>query len=379
MVTPALGQTVASERTAVADAAAAGGGAPVSGDAARGQQALVDGLRALGEAVAQLTRAIAALTSNGSSNGIVPSGSDRTLGTAPVSAPTSAGTSAASGSTYWKPGQLHVGINWEGLDEIGGSGKVPAFVRKFDDFNSKGINAQEKQLVAQGATLYKSLKPISRSTGEVHSWSDIASGKHDAFLAGYLQNLKAEGGKNVIFAFNHEPDGKQNLDKGTPEQFVAAWRHIHDLADRLGVSRSSGGNVEFAWTMVGWGFTIDRVGAYYPGDRYVDYVGTDPYDNAKAGKPRQSFADSTLPTIDWMRRNGIDKPVIVSETGTDAGAKTGSGSQAQWIDQMMRDLQTNPALDRVVGVGYWSNQVAKSGSRNYVLDDAAARTYASYM
>lgn len=298
-------------------------------------------------------------------------------GGAPVSAGGPTVGAGALGGTFLQPGSLQVGVNWEGLDEIGATGRTPDMVRKFDSFDNAAVSAKEKQLVAQGAMLFKSLKP--RQGGNSIPWAEVASGRYDAFLAEYLQNLKRDGGQNVILAFNHEPDGKQNADKGTPAEFVAAWRHIHNLADRLGVSRAAGGNVEFAWTMVGWGFKVDRVGPYYPGDQYVDYVGTDPYDNSKSGT-RQSFADSVSSTLEWMDKNGINKPVIVGETGSESGQSADrSGSQAAWVQQMMSDLRNNPALQRVVAVNYWSNQVPGAGHTNFNLDPTAAQTLARFM
>ena len=301
------------------------------------------------------------------------------LGAPTTPSTTSGGAPLAVGATRWQPGTLNVGINMEGLDEIAGTGATPDFVRSFDTFDQAGVSAREKQLVAQGSTLFKSLKPMSRSTGAPIPWASVASGAHDAYLTNYLMSMKRDGGKNVLFSFNHEADQKGNANKGTPAEFVAAWKHVHDLADKLGVSTKAGGNVEFVWTMVGYGFETGRVGAYYPGDAYVDYVGTDPYDVSKSGE-RKSFANAVMPTMNWMDANGVNKPVIVAETGSNGAAGYGQTSQAQWVTQMMQDLRTNAALTRIVGVSYWSNQSADGSLRtDFKLDAEAARTYASYM
>lgn len=340
-------------------------------------------LQALSQAVAMLTQIISPLGKGGAKSALEGSSAvgfkatSEGTSAAPITRSKSVGQS--SGSTFLQKGTLQVGVNWEGLNAINRAGKTPDMVRKFDDFDNAQLSAREKELVAQGSMLFKSLKPKIGKSGQSISWAEVASGKHDAFLKEYLQNIKRDGGENVVLAFNHEPDGKQNADKGTPADFVAAWRHIHDLADQVGATRKTGGNVEFAWTMVGWGFEIDRVGAYYPGNEYVDYVGTDPYDTSKRGE-RRSFTDTVSGTLRWMDKNGIDKPVIVGETGTETGSSAQrQGNQTAWVQQMMNDLQTNPALQRIVAVNYWSNQVSGAGHVNYNLDPSAASVLASYM
>lgn len=359
------------------------GAAQGSAELSLGSAGIAEVLRQLVRAIEMLVHAMSGSAQNSTGRMDIAQQPSLTAGGSSTTQPVSGGGTSYTGgasTTFLQPGTLKVGVNWEGLDEISPTGKTPQMVRKFDSFDSTKVTAKEKELVAQGSILFKSLKPISRKSGQTHSWAEVASGNHDAFLKEYLLNLKKDGGKNVILAFNHEADGKQNKDKGTPEEFVAAWRHIHDLADELGVTRKAGGNVEFAWTMVGWGFNQDRVGPYYPGNDYVDYVGTDPYDNSKTGKDRGSFMNSVDDTLTWMDKNNIDKPVIVGETGTESGMTAGrTSTQAEWIQQMMNDWKSNPAMQRIVAINYWSNQVDKSGSTNFALESQAAQTLASYM
>jgi hypothetical protein len=121
-------------------------------------------------------------------------------------------------------------------------------------------------------------------------WADIAAGKYDAVLHKRAAALIAFGSP-VVFSFNHEPENDPVA--GDASAFVAAYRHIHDVFQKDGVT-----NVIYAWTMMAWSFRSGNAAAHYPGDDYVDVVAADGYNQygcPQGNAPWRSFGDIFAP------------------------------------------------------------------------------------
>lgn len=327
-------------------------------------------LAALSAALEQLTTLIGRLAHSGSASVDAATGARST-----IQQGASAGSfgKAQGGGADAATGRFMLGFTKDGLEHMESvTGRKADIVRFFDGLSTgrSTLSTAEKAAVASGHTLFTSLKP----TG---TWKDVTAGKDDAAILRYLKSMRDEGGADVYFAFNHEADGKQNSHRGTGVDFAAAWRHIHDLAEQVGATKATGGNVHFVWTMTGWGFQPnqkDRVGAYYPGDRYVDVIGADTY-NMGSKKGDSSFASQMQPVMDWIRRTGHDKPVLLPELGTITHAED-PGAQARWIADAVQQLKTNPEFGRVIGAMYWNSLGHETtNQKDFRLDDAALRAY----
>ena len=105
------------------------------------------------------------------------------------------------------------------------------------------------------------------------AWSAIANGSQDATIIARADAIKSFG-YPIYLTFHHEPENDLGS-YGTPNEFAAAFRHIVDVFRSRNVT-----NVAWVWTMMGWSFD-PRSGrdalAYYPGDSYIDFVGSDGY------------------------------------------------------------------------------------------------------
>jgi glycosyl hydrolase family 26 len=168
----------------------------------------------------------------------------------------------------------------------------------------------------EGRMVLLDLRARDFRSGAQIRWADIAQGRHDAYLQQVAADLEAFGAK-VFFSFNQEPEAeleKGTAFAGTPQEYAAAYRHIHELFDRAGAT-----NVVWVWWVMGFMGHIDWYPALYPGDGYVDWVSYDPYDfnacrNAAPETPRQTIA----PFLDWLTTSGTGagKPVMLSEFGS---------------------------------------------------------------
>jgi hypothetical protein len=96
-----------------------------------------------------------------------------------------------------------------------------------------------------------------------------------------------------------------------PQVFVAAWRHIVDL-----FNGERAKNVTWLWTVNQVGpDTADKVEPWWPGRRYVTWVGIDGYYKVAS----DTFSSVFGPTIRQVRQL-TSKPILLSETAVAPGA-----------------------------------------------------------
>jgi beta-mannanase len=147
------------------------------------------------------------------------------------------------------------------------------------------------------------------------SLASIAAGADDTYLATFATNVASYGaktGQGVIIGFGHEPNGNWypwGFRHADPAVWVAAWRHVVTVFRQQGAD-----NVTWLWTVniisTHGRVPIPAPDPWWPGSRYVTWVGIDGY----YYKPTWTFASLFGPTIRAVRGLTRD-PVLISETG----------------------------------------------------------------
>ena len=146
------------------------------------------------------------------------------------------------------------------------------------------------------------------------SISQIADGASDQYIssfAGAVRQLNVP----IVLSFGHEFNGNWypwGTTGTTAADFVAAWRHTHDLFAAAGAT-----NVIWVWDPNDI-FPMPNVSLkpYYPGDAYVDWVGVTGYWTQPGPN---SYASLYLPTL-TEAREFTQKPFIIAETAVEAGS-----------------------------------------------------------
>ena len=166
----------------------------------------------------------------------------------------------------------------------------------------------------------------------------ILSGRNDAYVEAWATGL-ASYGRPVILRFAHEMHHQQypwalGVNGNTADDYVAAWRHVHDIFEKAGAT-----NVSWVWNPNTMGAaSADRhlqlYRQLYPGDAYVDLVGIDVYNTGPEldwGAPYwRSFADVLREPYAAITAL-TDKPLILPEVGsTEQG-----GSKGEWIGEAL--------------------------------------------
>ncbi len=201
---------------------------------------------------------------------------------------------------------------------------------------------------SHGATPMITWEPWDPSTGSAsqpdYSLSRIAAGAHDALISRWASQMAAYG-QPVWLRFAHEMNGNwypwgAGVNGNSPSQYVAAWRHVHDIFVAAGAT-----NVTWVWSPNVVMDGTPALSSLYPGDSYVDWVGVDGYNWGATASwsswqtPDQVFG-ATLAALTQIS----SRPVVIAESAT---TEVG-GNKAQWIQQFFSMLGANPRVKAFV-------------------------------
>jgi mannan endo-1,4-beta-mannosidase len=134
----------------------------------------------------------------------------------------------------------------------------------------------------------------------------IADGAYDGYLRLYADDVR-DFGHAVVIGFGHEmnaPTYSWGYGRTSPAVFVAAWRHIVSVFNSEGAR-----NVTWLWTLEADGPDTGPIALWWPGTKYVTWVGIDGYYYTRS----DDFANVFGKTINQVRAL-TDKPVLLSET-----------------------------------------------------------------
>ncbi|MFJ9827346.1 glycoside hydrolase family 26 protein [Streptomyces sp. NPDC101160] len=190
------------------------------------------------------------------------------------------------------------------------------------------------------------------------SLEDIAAGKSDDYIRSYARAVRKLN-LPVAITFADEMNGAWETwgtERTTPEAYVRAWRHIHQVFQDVGAA-----NVIWAWSPNVINPVKDvPLRPYYPGDAYVDWVGLIGYFTYEE-KP-DTFGELFGPTMREIRGFSA-KPFILLETAAERGWRR---------DSDVRALLTGVAADpEVIGFVWFDHAAARADWR---LDEGATTT-----
>jgi hypothetical protein len=254
------------------------------------------------------------------------------------------------------------------------AGKAPSALEWFSYWDTDYDSTKVAQSWSRGALpIITWMSQPTNSTApnaSTYNLANIVNGGFDSYLLKYAGSV-LKTGLPVAIRFDHEMNGNwypwsagmaanQSKDPSKPNLYVQAWRHIWNIFDSVGATA----DVIWLWTPV----RVDTIRPHssvsgskyqtalaedYPGDDYVDWVGTSAYQY----KPSDgwSFATTFTKTLDGLKAL-TSKPIFIAETGaTEAVNSTDYAVQkAQWTTQTLAGLVADPS---VVGFCWFNNSV----------------------
>lgn len=155
----------------------------------------------------------------------------------------------------------------------------------------------------------------SSSTAPMVSWGvdftghKVVSGSLDAYVYRQARAVAAFG-RPVFLRLDWEMNATwYNLwgqGSVSPADYIAAWRHIWQIFQDAGA-----GNAAFVWSPNVGRFTSIAATAWYPGDKYVDWIGIDAYPTAGSEQTVLAGADGLDVLAAYGRQHG--RPVMLAE------------------------------------------------------------------
>jgi hypothetical protein len=170
----------------------------------------------------------------------------------------------------------------------------------------------------------------------------VLDGTHDALIRDRADRADRFGTRILLRWFG-EMDAViyENDEISSPEQFIRAWRYVHDIFEAEGAT-----NVEWVWCPNASSFATGRAQQFYPGARYVDWICADGYNwhPAREGASWTSFRDIFAAFYRWAEPK--PRPLMVGETGV---LEDEAGDKAAWINAMGRTVKrAYPAIRALV-------------------------------
>jgi hypothetical protein len=219
-------------------------------------------------------------------------------------------------------------------------------------------------------TLPTSIPGMAAGTIPMISWrgakyADILAGQYDTMIARNARRLAATK-KPMMMRWAWEMNGDWYAWGGDNNPahsagFVQAWKHVWTIFQQQGAK-----NVSWVWSP-NWASTPtdawNQIPEYYPGDKYVDWVGLSGY-NLRRETPTRMFDK-------FYAMYSATKPVMITEVGA---VDRGGTTKGDWITLFAQWVDARPG----VGAVTWFDTDTHPGSNEKWRIDTDADSLAAY-
>lgn len=243
------------------------------------------------------------------------------------------------------------------IDTVGDKPAIAMLYQNWEnesEFDRAMLNAMTSRGIVPMLT-WAPRDPVKGKKQREYSLQKIARGRYDLYVRRWAREA-AEWGEPLQLRFAHEMNADLypwglGVSGNTSADYVAAWRHIHDIFTQEGAS-----NVQWVWSPLADTPTSKAVlERLYPGDDYVDWMALDGYNWGTEGPALQEWrtvAEIFGPSYDKLA--GIsDKPMMIAEVAS----AEGGGNKALWIrDGLLKDVPSRLPRVRAV-VWFDSNKI----------------------
>jgi hypothetical protein len=204
----------------------------------------------------------------------------------------------------------------EGMDNIRGHGSIPVYSWGSESSAGGGPEQPDFRL------------------------ADIAAGRYDADIAKFAAEAR-DWGHPFFLRFNWEMNGNwfpwSEIANGNgPGQYIAAWRHVHDVFAAVGATNAT-------WVWCPYADTAKRLKKtplkpLYPGDSYVDWTCLDAYNwgrNPVNPRPWRSFSELVDPAYrEVVKKVAPRKPMMLGEFASSSYG----GHKGAWVRDLFEQL-----------------------------------------
>jgi hypothetical protein len=257
-------------------------------------------------------------------------------------------------------------------------GRQLSFTRDYLLWDSAFPTAFETWLGARGTTPMISVKS-KLTNGTVVPWASVAAAQPGSALYAQIvswADRMRDFGYPLYFTYNHEPEAAGNAGYGTTADYIAAWRHIHDIVVAEGAT-----NVHFMWIMTDYAFKVPTSDAryawkWYPGDAYVDGIAADAYNwsNCRYANGQWQSLATAISGFMTFGAQHPSEPMWLTEFGSTEDPAI-AGRKAGWLSAAQTMLQ-QPAYSQIVGVAYFNEPQAAMPNCTWPIESSTSATAA---
>lgn len=205
----------------------------------------------------------------------------------------------------------------------------------------------------------------------------IINGAFDQYLHDYARGVRATG-LPVVIRLAHEMNGTwypwsewsdrhdQPVNGNAKGDYAKMWRHVHDIFQAEGAN-----------DLTIWLWAPNRVNricnqrppaAFYPGDQYVDWIGSSGYHRdytrtvGECDDIAATFDGVFGPTLPLLREAASGKPILLSEVG----ATEHGDEKPEFIATLFDGLARNPDI---IGFAWFSLTVTSGTGDGRITHD----------
>ena len=240
------------------------------------------------------------------------------------------------------------------------SGAEVDIALKFLAFTT-GLNfpmAEASASAKKGGTIFIKLEPWSWRGKDDKSFTleNILNGKYDHLLKRFAEGAK-KFGKPVFVSFGHEMNGTWYPWSGDPELYKKAFHYVHDK-----ISQEYGAcNVTWVWNPD----IISSARSYYPGDKYVDWIGIDGYNTEDYGNPWKSCSELFSERVAELE--SLRKPLMIGEFGSDANNPTDEKERKPaWLSECIDYFAREKKVKAYIYLN--KNKVEEGKAKKWAID-----------
>lgn len=252
-----------------------------------------------------------------------------------------------------RPNEWEFGVvidPWHADDWADAVGTKPTMVMEFEQWSRNRtlethFEETRRQRLSSFMVTWEPWEPVPASLGDearyaeqpAYSNAAIVAGQHDSYIRDFARSVAASG-LTVYIRHAHEMNGNWFPWSRQPDQYVLAWRRIVDIFRSVGAT-----NARFIFSVnpslfqddATWRENVER---YWPGDDYVDVVGTTMI--SFGGEKAYSVAELAERIELTHQTFGMD--VMITELNTAADGRV------RWLTELRTWLATEAPW--VVGV-----------------------------
>jgi mannan endo-1,4-beta-mannosidase len=240
---------------------------------------------------------------------------------------------------------------WNVADWTNRVGVAPDMVARFEAFSRRGdlqsfLRETEAQGLSRVLVSWEPWKPVPVALGDAQSRNqrgyrnrDILHGVQDRYIRRFARSLATFRG-TIYLRYAHEMNGDWYPWSHEPRLYALAWRRLVRLFRAAGAH-----NVRFVWSVnpnqyQGKRPWLAHLRQYWPGARWVDYVGSTMIDFGGRRRARYQV-DRFAPRFEILRRV-FRKPLMLTETNTEYAGRVA------WLRDLRRMLNRMPWIRAVV-------------------------------